>query len=75
VELVEGILFTELKEGMLFVEQMKVVGDWLWCSDRIGNRLGPGIGCLDNSAIGRMKDKMENTGYETNVIALCGSLL
>jgi hypothetical protein len=69
------MLFAELAEGMLFAELIKDVGDWLRHSDRISNRPEFGLGCLDNSAMGRMKGKMESTCYEAKIIALCGSLL
>jgi hypothetical protein len=70
-----GMLFVELVEGRLFVELVKAVGDWLWCSDRIGNRPELDLDCLDNSTMGGKKGKMENTSCEMKAIALCGSLL
>jgi hypothetical protein len=36
----------ELVEGRLFVELAKAMHDWLWCSDRIGNKPKLGLGCL-----------------------------
>jgi hypothetical protein len=47
----------------------------LWHSDKFGKRTELGLGCLDNSTMGRTKGKMENTSYEMKAIALCGSLL
>jgi hypothetical protein len=75
MELMEDMLFVELAEGMLFMELAEAVGDWLWCGDRIGNRPEHDLGCLDNFTMGRTKGKMENTGYETEAIVLCGSVL
>jgi hypothetical protein len=49
--------------GVLFVELMKVVDDWLWCSDRIDNKPKLGLGYLDSSTMGRMKGKIESIGY------------
>jgi hypothetical protein len=60
---------------MLSGELARAMGDWLWHSNRIGNELEFGLGCLDNSVLGRTKGRMESTGYEARAIALCGSLL
>jgi hypothetical protein len=45
---------------MLFVEWVKVVDDWLWCSDMIGNKPGLGLGCFGRLVVGNATGKMEN---------------
>jgi hypothetical protein len=62
-------------EGMLSVELMKAMDDWLLHSDMMGNKPKLGIGCLDNFAMDRAKGRMESIGYEVKTIAFCGSLL
>jgi hypothetical protein len=57
------------------VELTKVVGDWLWHSDRIGNKLKLGLGCLDEFVVERAKGRLENIGGEAELIAWCHSLL
>jgi hypothetical protein len=54
----------ELAEGMLFVELAKAGDDWLWRSDRIGNKPELGFGCLGKFVVERVKGRMESTGYE-----------
>jgi hypothetical protein len=65
----------EPAEGMLFMEPVKAVGDWLWHSDRIGNNLELARGCLGEFVVKRLKGRMENISGEAKPIALCGSLL
>jgi hypothetical protein len=65
----------EPAEGMLFMEPVKAVGDWLWHSDRIGNNLELAHGCLGEFVVKRLKGRMENISGEAEPIALCGSLL
>jgi hypothetical protein len=64
-----------LAEGMLFVELVKVMNDWLWHSDRIGNKPDLGLSCLGKFVVERAKRKMGSPGYDVRAIALCDSLL
>jgi hypothetical protein len=45
---------------MLFVELAKVVGDWLWYSSMISNRLGLELDCFDRLVVENAKGKMES---------------
>jgi hypothetical protein len=58
--------FAGLVEGTLFVELVKVVGDWLVRNDRIGNKLELGLGYLGEFGMGRAKDKMESIDGEAD---------
>jgi hypothetical protein len=46
--------------GMLLAELVKVKGDWLWCSGRIGSMLEVEFGCLGKLVVEEAKDMMEN---------------
>jgi hypothetical protein len=52
------------------VELAKAGDGWLWHSDRIGNKLELGLGCLGKFVVGRAKGTLESTGYGAMPIAL-----
>jgi hypothetical protein len=58
-----------LSEDMLFVEWVKVVDGWLWCSDMIGNKPGLVLGCFGRLVVGNAKGKMENFAGGGELIA------
>jgi hypothetical protein len=64
----------ELTEDKLFVEPTKVVGDWLWYSGRIGNKLELALSCLGEFVAERANGRMVSIGGEAEPTALCGSL-
>jgi hypothetical protein len=45
-KLLEDVLSVELAEGMLSVELVKVVHDWLWHNGRTDSMLKVGLGCF-----------------------------
>jgi hypothetical protein len=60
---------------MFFVELVKVEGDWLWCSDRIGCKPEHVPGCMDEFVVKKVKGRMGSIGGEMVPTTLCGSLL
>jgi hypothetical protein len=72
VELLEDMLSTELAEGMLSVELVKAVDDWLWHNSRIDNMSEVTLGYFSKLVVGRVKDTMENIAGSEGPIAWYG---
>jgi hypothetical protein len=63
----------ELVEGMLFVELVKDGGGWLWCNDRVDNKLKLVLGYwLGGFMLERGKSRKGSIGGEVVPIAWCG---
>jgi hypothetical protein len=63
----------ELAQGMLFVELVKDGGGWLWCNDRVDNKLKLVLGYwLGGFMLERGKSRKGSIGGEVVPIARCG---
>jgi hypothetical protein len=60
---------------MLFLELVKVVGDWLWRNGRFDNMSELGPSYLDGFMAEIAKDRMACIGGEGEPIMWCGSPL
>jgi hypothetical protein len=58
--------------GILSVELVKVVDDWLWHNGRIDNTPKVGLGCFGMLVVDRVKGRMENIAGGEGPTAWCG---
>jgi hypothetical protein len=58
VELLEGMLFVELGQGMLSEELVKAVDGWMWHNGMIGIMPEVGFDCFGVFVVERSKDRM-----------------
>jgi hypothetical protein len=62
----------EPARGILSMELVKVVNDWLWHNGRIDNMMKVGLGYFGKLVLETTKDTMENIAGSEGPIAWCG---